>query len=56
MTDSVIDLGDLRDDPDPESTPRPPRAHGRPLRCALVVVLALVTLAASAVVPPRRPR
>ncbi|MEV4715736.1 PQQ-binding-like beta-propeller repeat protein [Micromonospora noduli] len=53
MTDSVIDLGELRDDRNPESMPRPPRAHGRPLRCALVVVLALVTLAASAVASPR---
>ncbi|MGC4756431.1 PQQ-binding-like beta-propeller repeat protein [Micromonospora trifolii] len=54
MTDSVIDLGELRHDPDPDPQARPPRAHGRPLRCALVVVLALVTLAASAVAPPRR--
>ncbi|MGC4869912.1 PQQ-binding-like beta-propeller repeat protein [Micromonospora sp. DT53] len=54
MTDSVIDLGELRHGPDPDPLPRPPRAHGRPLRCALVVLLALVTLAAAAVPPPRR--
>ncbi|MET8357094.1 PQQ-binding-like beta-propeller repeat protein [Micromonospora sp. NPDC005171] len=54
MSGSVIDLGELRYDPDPEPMPRPPRAHGRPLRCALVLLLALVTLAAAAVSPPRR--
>ena len=50
VSDSVIDLGELRHGTDPEPMPRPPRAHGRQLRCALVVLLALVTLAASAVV------
>ncbi|MEU1589187.1 PQQ-binding-like beta-propeller repeat protein [Micromonospora sp. NPDC005710] len=54
MTDSVIDLGELRHGPDPDPLPRPPRAHGRPLRCALVLLLALGTLAAAAVPPPRR--
>ncbi|MET7822825.1 PQQ-binding-like beta-propeller repeat protein [Micromonospora zamorensis] len=54
MSDSVIDLGELRHGTDPEPLPRPPRADGRQLRCALVLLLALVTLAASAVPPPRR--
>ncbi|MGW5560980.1 outer membrane protein assembly factor BamB family protein [Micromonospora sp. NPDC003944] len=54
MSDSVIDLGELRHGSEPESLPRPTRAHGRPLRCALVVLFALVTLAAAAVSPPRR--
>ncbi|MBG6103020.1 MULTISPECIES: PQQ-binding-like beta-propeller repeat protein [Micromonospora] len=54
MSDSVIDLGELRHDSDPDPMPRPPRGHGRPLRCALVLLLALVTLAAAAVSPPRR--
>ncbi|MEU8159049.1 PQQ-binding-like beta-propeller repeat protein [Micromonospora parva] len=53
MSDSVIDLGELRHGPDPDPLPRPPRAHGRTLRCALVVLLALVTLAAGAVTPSR---
>ncbi|MFI6241091.1 PQQ-binding-like beta-propeller repeat protein [Micromonospora sp. NPDC050795] len=53
MTGPVIDLGELRHDPDPDPVPRPPRAHGRPLRFALVVVLALVTLAGSVVTPAR---
>ncbi|MFE9192341.1 PQQ-binding-like beta-propeller repeat protein [Micromonospora sp. NPDC007208] len=52
MTGPVIDLGELWHDPKP--MPRPPRAHGRPLRCALVVLLALVTLTSAAVSPPRR--
>lgn len=53
MSDSVIDLGELRHGTDPEPLPRPPRANGRQLRCTLVLLLALVTLAASAVSPPR---
>ncbi|MFI6232975.1 PQQ-binding-like beta-propeller repeat protein [Micromonospora sp. NPDC050784] len=54
MTGPVIDLGELWHDADPKPVPRPPRAHGRPLRCALVVLLALVTLTSAAVSPPRR--
>ncbi|MFG1913415.1 PQQ-binding-like beta-propeller repeat protein [Micromonospora sp. NPDC048898] len=54
MTGPVIDLGELRHGPDPEPLPRPPRATGRPLRCALVLLLVLATLV-SAAVPPRRP-
>ncbi|MEU4554179.1 PQQ-binding-like beta-propeller repeat protein [Micromonospora violae] len=53
MTGPVIDLGELRHGPDPEPSLRPPRAQSRPLRCALVVLLALVTLAAAEVAPPR---
>ncbi|MEU7587378.1 PQQ-binding-like beta-propeller repeat protein [Micromonospora sp. NPDC049230] len=54
MTGAVIDLGELRHGPDREPLPRPPRASGRPLRCALVLLLVLATLV-SATVPPRRP-
>ncbi|MCG5472844.1 PQQ-like beta-propeller repeat protein [Micromonospora sp. LAH09] len=54
MSDPVIDLGELRHGTDPEPLPRPPRANGRQVRCGLVLLLALVTLAASAVSPPRR--
>ncbi|MET7709370.1 PQQ-binding-like beta-propeller repeat protein [Micromonospora sp. NPDC005413] len=54
MTGPVIDLGELRHGPDPDPLPRPPRANGRPLRCALVLLLVLVTLASAAVPPPRR--
>ncbi|MEV1330553.1 PQQ-binding-like beta-propeller repeat protein [Micromonospora costi] len=53
MTDHVIDLGELRHEPEPEELPRPPRAVGRPLRCALALVVALATLAAGAPVPRR---
>jgi outer membrane protein assembly factor BamB len=51
---SVIDLGELRHGSEPDPLPRPPRAHGRLLRCALVVLLMLVTLAAATVPQPRR--
>ncbi|MEO3774267.1 PQQ-binding-like beta-propeller repeat protein [Micromonospora sp. B9E7] len=54
MTDSVIDLGVLRHGPDPDPSPRPPRAHGRQLRAALVALLALLTLAAAGAPPPRQ--
>ncbi|MEV1315279.1 PQQ-binding-like beta-propeller repeat protein [Micromonospora arborensis] len=53
MTGPVIDLGELRHGPDEDPLPRPPRANGRPLRCALVLLLVLVTVA-SAGLPPRR--
>ncbi|MEV4655762.1 PQQ-binding-like beta-propeller repeat protein [Micromonospora sp. NPDC049301] len=53
MTGPVIDLGELRHEPERSTLPRPPRANGRPLRCALVLLLALVTLA-SAALPTRR--
>ncbi|MFG1913414.1 PQQ-binding-like beta-propeller repeat protein [Micromonospora sp. NPDC048898] len=56
MTGSVIDLGELRHGPEPDaaSLPRPPRAHGRPLRCVLVLLLVLATVAAAAAPPPGR--
>ncbi|WP_406075794.1 PQQ-binding-like beta-propeller repeat protein [Micromonospora sp. NBC_01638] len=50
----MIDLGELRHGPDPAPLPRPPRAHGRPLRCALVLLIVLATLASATVPPPRR--
>ncbi|MFJ6168090.1 PQQ-binding-like beta-propeller repeat protein [Micromonospora orduensis] len=53
MTGPLIDLGELRHSSDPDRLPRPPRAVGRPLRCVLVLVLLLATLAAAGV-PPRR--
>ncbi|MET7672199.1 PQQ-binding-like beta-propeller repeat protein [Micromonospora luteifusca] len=53
MTGPVIDLGELRHGEDADPLPRPPRANGRPLRCALVLLLVLVTVA-SAGRPPRR--
>ncbi|MFG1951268.1 PQQ-binding-like beta-propeller repeat protein [Micromonospora sp. NPDC048830] len=51
---TLIDLGELRGDAEPEPPARPPRAVGRPLRVALAGALALLTLAASAAVvrPP----
>ncbi|SIN39650.1 PQQ-binding-like beta-propeller repeat protein [Micromonospora cremea] len=54
MTGPFIDLGELRHEPEPAPLPRPPRANGRPLRCALVLLFVLVTLAAAAAPPPRR--
>ncbi|WP_433317115.1 PQQ-binding-like beta-propeller repeat protein [Micromonospora sp. CA-269861] len=51
---SIIELGEIRDEPASAPPVRRPRAAGRPLRCALVVLFALVTLAAAAVSPPRR--
>ncbi|MCZ7438983.1 PQQ-binding-like beta-propeller repeat protein [Micromonospora sp. WMMC241] len=51
---TVIDLGELRDDaPAPGPSARPPRAVGRPFRGAVVLLVALVTLAAAA--PSARP-
>ncbi|WP_433130848.1 PQQ-binding-like beta-propeller repeat protein [Micromonospora sp. CA-240977] len=49
----MIDLGELRHGPDPEPPPRPPRANGRPVRGALVLLLVLATLGSAAVPPPR---
>ncbi|MEU7587379.1 PQQ-binding-like beta-propeller repeat protein [Micromonospora sp. NPDC049230] len=56
MTGPVIDLGELRPGPEPDAAPlsRPPRAHGRPLRCALALLLVLATVAAAAAPPPGR--
>ncbi|MEU8181067.1 PQQ-binding-like beta-propeller repeat protein [Micromonospora sp. NPDC049044] len=51
---SIIDLGELRRGPALAPLPRPPRAHCRPVRCALVLLLVLATLG-SAAVPPSRP-
>lgn len=49
MSERMIDLGEVRHDPgEPDPLPRPPRAVGRPLRCALVLLAALVTLTAGA--------
>ncbi|MEV0216737.1 PQQ-binding-like beta-propeller repeat protein [Micromonospora sp. NPDC050695] len=53
MTGPVIDLGELRHTSEPAPLPRPPRANGRPLRCALVLLLVLATLAAAAPTPRR---
>ncbi|MEV5818549.1 PQQ-binding-like beta-propeller repeat protein [Micromonospora haikouensis] len=50
---TLIDLGEVRGDREPEPAPRPPRAVGRPLRVALAGVLALFVLASSA--PVARP-
>ncbi|MGW4500243.1 outer membrane protein assembly factor BamB family protein [Micromonospora sp. NPDC004336] len=51
---TVIDLGELRDEPDgAASLPRPPRAVGRPLRVALVLALLVATVAGAAPVRER---
>ncbi|MER7332294.1 MULTISPECIES: PQQ-binding-like beta-propeller repeat protein [unclassified Micromonospora] len=51
---TLIDLGELRDEPDREAPlPRPPRAVGRPLRVALVLALLVATLAGAAPAPER---
>ncbi|MFG3696651.1 PQQ-binding-like beta-propeller repeat protein [Micromonospora sp. NPDC047620] len=51
---TLIDLGELRDEPDGETPlPRPPRAVGRPLRAALVLALLVATLAGAAPAPER---
>ncbi|SCF39183.1 PQQ-binding-like beta-propeller repeat protein [Micromonospora mirobrigensis] len=43
---TVIDLGELRQEPDEERRePRPPRSVGRPLRLALVLALVVATVA-----------
>ncbi|SCE77540.1 Outer membrane protein assembly factor BamB, contains PQQ-like beta-propeller repeat [Micromonospora haikouensis] len=50
---TLIDLGEVRGDREPEPASRPPRAVGRPLRVALAGLLALFVLASSA--PVARP-
>ncbi|MFF3852748.1 hypothetical protein [Micromonospora sp. NPDC002575] len=50
---TLIDLGEVRGDREPEPAPRPPRAVGRPLRVALAGVLGLLLLASST--PVARP-
>ncbi|MEH0975140.1 PQQ-binding-like beta-propeller repeat protein [Micromonospora sp. CPCC 205546] len=51
---TLIDLGELRDEPGREAPPpRPPRAVGRPLRVALAFAFLLATVAAAAPVPVR---
>ncbi|MGC4805546.1 PQQ-binding-like beta-propeller repeat protein [Micromonospora sp. DT233] len=49
---SVIDLGELRDDVEPDPPARPPRSVGRPLRVALAGALALLALAGSVPAAP----
>ncbi|MER7893336.1 PQQ-binding-like beta-propeller repeat protein [Micromonospora sp. NPDC094482] len=49
----TIELGELRHEPESQALPRPPRGAGRPLRCALVLLLVLAGLAASAPVQSR---
>ncbi|SCE73928.1 Outer membrane protein assembly factor BamB, contains PQQ-like beta-propeller repeat [Micromonospora coriariae] len=53
MTGPVIDLGELRHEPEPDTRPRRPRANGRPLRCALVLLFVLATLVAAGPVSRR---
>ncbi|MEU9506682.1 PQQ-binding-like beta-propeller repeat protein [Micromonospora sp. NPDC048170] len=51
---TLIDLGELRDEPDRDlPPPRPPRAVGRPLRVALVLALLVATVAGAAPTPER---
>ncbi|MET8041670.1 PQQ-binding-like beta-propeller repeat protein [Micromonospora sp. NPDC005215] len=50
---SIIELGEIRDEPASAPPVRTPRAVGRPLRSAAVLLLALVLLA-GATPPPRR--
>ncbi|MEU4641382.1 PQQ-binding-like beta-propeller repeat protein [Micromonospora sp. NPDC023814] len=51
---TLIDLGELRDEPDGETRlPRPPLAVGRPLRITLVLALLVATLAGAAPAPER---
>jgi hypothetical protein len=50
---AIIDLGDLRDEPAEAPPVRRPPAAGRPLRCAAVLLLALVVLAGAAPLPRR---
>ncbi|WBC14728.1 PQQ-binding-like beta-propeller repeat protein [Micromonospora sp. WMMA1998] len=50
---TVIDLGELRDDPASDVPGRAPRAVGRPFRVLVVLLVALVTLASAT--PPARP-
>lgn len=50
---SIIELGEIRDEPASAPSVRRPRAAGRPLRSAAVLVLSLVVLAGAAP-PPQR--
>ncbi|RLK22791.1 putative pyrroloquinoline-quinone binding quinoprotein [Micromonospora sp. M71_S20] len=52
---TVIDLGELRDEPGWEEAPPPraPRAVGRPLRVALALALVVATVAGAAPAPQR---
>ncbi|MET8357095.1 PQQ-binding-like beta-propeller repeat protein [Micromonospora sp. NPDC005171] len=50
---SIIELGEIRDEPASAPPARRPRAAGRPLRSAAVLVLSLVVLA-GATPPPQR--
>ncbi|MEU4772000.1 PQQ-binding-like beta-propeller repeat protein [Micromonospora sp. NPDC023644] len=51
---TLIDLGELRDEPGREAPPpRPPRAVGRPLRVALALAFLVATVAAAAPLPAR---
>ncbi|WBB70251.1 PQQ-binding-like beta-propeller repeat protein [Micromonospora sp. WMMD812] len=50
---TLIDLGDLREDPAPSVASRRPPPLGRPLRTLLVLLLALATLSAAAPPPGR---
>ncbi|SCG51887.1 PQQ-binding-like beta-propeller repeat protein [Micromonospora halophytica] len=50
---TLIDLGDVRDEPVPDPRERPPRAVGRPTRIVAVLAVALLSLAGAA--PPNQP-
>ncbi|MGW0213628.1 outer membrane protein assembly factor BamB family protein [Micromonospora chokoriensis] len=50
---SIIELGEVRDEPASTPAAHRPRAAGRPLRSAAVLVLALVVLSAAAPLPQR---
>ncbi|WP_410812403.1 PQQ-binding-like beta-propeller repeat protein [Micromonospora sp. 067-2] len=51
---SIIELGEVRDEPASAPPVRRPRAAGRPLRCAAVLLLALVVLAGATPAPVRQ--
>ncbi|MFF5179266.1 PQQ-binding-like beta-propeller repeat protein [Micromonospora sp. NPDC000316] len=50
---SIIELGEVRDEPASTPPPRRPRAAGRPLRSTAVLLLTLAVLTAAAPVPRR---
>ncbi|WP_328424919.1 PQQ-like beta-propeller repeat protein [Micromonospora sp. NBC_00389] len=50
---SIIELGEVREEPASAPPVRQPRAAGRPLRCAAVLLVALVALASATPVPER---
>ncbi|MFF4878922.1 PQQ-binding-like beta-propeller repeat protein [Micromonospora sp. NPDC000668] len=50
---SIIELGEVREEPASAPPVHRPRAAGRPLRCAAVLLVALVALASAAPVPRR---